>query len=749
MSRALLNKPNPDEFNCHTSEKDKQSILEDKCLLYDIKSIGLYYDSSSGIAKSGNILASLYRVLSTQSEFGLNMAEVDKLLAPASAELCRTSCMSLHELFTYRTKKLYSMLCQLEKRKADAATQKLEFELWSWMATNARALAWTEEQGKSDNNNLNVDADHIPYSVNPTLRCVLNNSILFDTTTFIYTLDFFGVSPTSQRLSVSKKKRHCPGRQACIESLMFLFNKALPNRCVVRDFVTVFKSSCDESYFVKEVFRRMIIIGLIGGYLHCHSRLGIEEVKFVLRKMQTPDWLAWFVQAGNLMTSQQHLLIWIVREYLHSAICDIPNIAEAIRGTHVFSLFEKSVDVMDACRRQFVVNVSTDCSFFSNIALNEHPELQEMRIPIHHVQTDPSLIDCWKLCALVNEFEMIKFEQHLTPQQIHSVLMYITEKPGVLPHGMARPNLVCIEVEELCNIAEKCVQGADNDVCITRLIAAKSEFAKVAVLRKSNMKAQLKVYTQSNSTEKALFQLAVLAYCKQTQLSQEISAYRVVSCPGSRAKNTHVCVWCNRWQCIYSNMAYKKASPLLGRFVVNSENMLYCAGTDAGKEDKIDKIDCDNIANEIEEKSKQAKQNSRFRICKYMTVSRINLTDIALVYKRWIITTCFQCKRPYVRDFCTPASIERMCTYCKNANAMKEKKKCEICMKFYKAKSQDAKHNNNYVLYDNYHTKHSFRRVNTCTHCSARLVNQRKYQHLTLTNSVAAAARDHHLLQRM
>ena len=798
------------------------TTMEDMCLLYESQTQTYYHDPSSGIAKSGNILANLRSHLVAMNNNNNNTTEewavatkhalkdnahgaldIDLLLTQYPEIGDRAAAFTNWDprrLYTYRVDYLADILRRMEKgggtnmnANCDDGDRQLRFELWSWMATNVRALCWVEEHAGTKTKRINS----VPHDIAPSLRCVVNAGMNFDTTVLLFSLDFFGITHGTQKFAISKKKRTKIGKRECSETLAFLLNKALPNRCVVRDFLMVLRSTCEESQFVRETFRRMIMVGLIGGYALANTRADVRMLSIVLGRMKgNHDWISWATGSpdSEYHWHRQSLLIWIVREYMHNCINDIPSLKAAISNTNAATVLRRAVTVMDACRSKMMSNAHDGLSLFHNLNLQDHLESPQGV----HAATATTLIpgqsdlamNIWKIQMVANELELCPFAAHMSASAIQYVLKFATGSKEMddINRAIAEKLTSHHTIECVVNMAKKCIssmremeapQMADVAMMMqdTGVDDVAKEITRILMMRKSSIKSQFKQYCQHKLQSRCVFNLTMMMLCKQMLCSQDMLVHRIDSGGGDtcteQQRCTQFCPWCNRWQCLHSNIPYKKASPLLGRFVINEENQLHCAGSDTGKQvpsmtaptaakgmdDAYMNASSDDavgmMATDEAEQVATAKENGtgatgkgtkrigieRFRVCQYLPVSRINLNDLAFISSRWLISTCTRCKRPHVREFTTPSRPQRMCAQCSNTAATKKDRKCEVCMKQYRPKPSERSEQGHFI-YDNYHTRHCFRSINTCTHCTTRLMNKRRYQHLTLTNAVSNAVRD-------
>ena len=774
------------------SVKRLNELVEDMGLLFESQTQSYYHDPSSGIAKSGNILANLRDHFAARPE-GCPLSgieEVDLLLTADVETLARVDAVArrggVRYIFEYRVKRICSIL-----QDPSVVDSGLRFNLWSWMATNKRALVWIEECAGKDG-----DGAVVPYSVIPSLRCIVNAGMNFDTTSVLCAMDFFGITHGTQKAGVSKKKRTRIGKRECTETLVFMLNKALPNRCVVRDFLMVFRSTCADSRFIRESFRRIVLVGLIGGYETACTRANEETLSVVLRNMDGGgDWVTWITGVTNSedQGDRQSLLIWIVREYLHNCVSDIPSLRQAICATASALVLKQALAVMDVCRGKIASNIRNGKPALENLSLQDHLEaaqsvagrddgLRQQRQrqkadkdPCPLQRQSESTLNAWKLHAITTEFELFPFEQHMSVEGICRVLTFVTSDDSMdaFNREVASHASAFYSFDRIVAVARQCATRikASYSAALTATLEPAVEFASVDKaaddilealrVRKSSVKSKLRQCKDSQQKERCLVNLVVLMCCKQVLCSQEMCVHGTgcrplgAGHPDGQGRRVQFCPWCNRWQCLYSNIAYKKASPLLGRFVINGENKLYCAGTDTGKQiSEVTKKDAFiGLGNDEEvslpsihkgdagAKQQGTANKERFRVCRYLPVCRVDLSNVAFVSNRWLVTACVQCHRPYVREFTTPSWPQRTCGHCVDLGTSKKERKCEVCMRLYKPKTSERSAEGHF-MYDDYHTIHSFRAIHACTHCSTRLVNRQRYQHLTLTNSVAAAARD-------
>tara|TARA_B100001094_G_C18185996_1_gene803798 strand:- start:65 stop:2476 length:2412 start_codon:yes stop_codon:yes gene_type:complete len=746
----------------------------------------LYVDASTGIAKSDNLLSALFKSLcQTEGE------------ERASDLLCGTeiSC-------AWRVKEICRLLEEKERKEEDA------FQLWSWMATNVRALCWNDDDDDDDDDddeNKNLLERDLPYQVQPSLQNVLNCSMTVDITALLCLLDFFGTNHGPVTLS---KKRRAPkdttGDNDAMDyreatgTLAFLLNKALPNRCVVRDFLMVLKGACGESRYVDEAFRRLTIVGLIGGYATARKRLRPNGLAVVIRGTQHSGWFDWLT-ATNARSckggggpdskqlpqqQRQTFAIWMTREHILNGVADVPSLRRCIEGTHVGAVLDRSRDVMDRCRQRMQANVDNGLWIFdglNDILPRDHGcggegrHLRQQSPP--HLQEEP-----WRLATAANELECYDYEALLESDTLRGILSFVTgsNQSDLNRHFATRPH--SFSLREIATTASRLAteEALLSLSCEPPPASQADDFLAAIQARKSQMKANMARYRATHvSKGAAVLNLLLLVCCKQVLFSRAVSAHRIddggdrgaAEGTESDPRCVQVCQWCNRWQTISSDAAYKKGTPALGRFVIDGLNRLHCAGhapssatTSAAATMTMDHSHLEKVATketavavaatttmqqqESPQNNRPALQRNRFSLCKYIAADRWCLRGIAFVSSQWLVCTCLNCDRPYVREFTAPETLRRVCKQCRKAVTHKTHRTCEVCMKHFRCTRPTASSGGGgaatapHLVYDDYNSHHRFRLIDTCASCHTKLNNMKRYEHLSLGACVAAATRE-------
>jgi len=142
-----------------------------------------------------------------------------------------------------------------------------------------------------------------------------------------------------------------------MEPIVHLMCKALPQRCQIRNLREIISNYCQTDDLVHDFMKKAFLCSVLGMYKHCKVRLGWSERKQILRRfvflkpnrMQIQEWL---------FTNYQHLLFYIIKEFLTFSMGMIPALYDELCQTYKWHTFEKTVHVaMDHIRSTIDDNV--------------------------------------------------------------------------------------------------------------------------------------------------------------------------------------------------------------------------------------------------------------------------------------------------------------------------------------------------------------------------------------------------------
>jgi len=158
--------------------------------------------------------------------------------------------------------------------------------------------------------------------------------------------------------------------------IVHLMCKALPQRCQIRNLREIISNYCRENTLVHEFMRSALLCSLLGMYSHSKKRLSWDTRKQLIRRfiyekpnrMQMQEWL---------FTMYQHLLFYIIKEFLTFSMRLIPALYDELCTTYKWHTFETTVhQAMDAVRATVEGNVQRTSSIQEWLAQIESTLLQ-------------------------------------------------------------------------------------------------------------------------------------------------------------------------------------------------------------------------------------------------------------------------------------------------------------------------------------------------------------------------------------
>ena len=129
-----------------------------------------------------------------------------------------------------------------------------------------------------------------------------------------------------------------------MQPIVHLMCKALPQRCQIRNLREIIANYCQSDNLVHEFMRSALLCSILGMYKHCKKRLNWKARQKVLRRlvysrpnrMQLQEWL---------FTMYQHLLFYIIKEFLTYSMAMIPALYDELCRTYKWHTFEKTVHI--------------------------------------------------------------------------------------------------------------------------------------------------------------------------------------------------------------------------------------------------------------------------------------------------------------------------------------------------------------------------------------------------------------------
>lgn len=142
-----------------------------------------------------------------------------------------------------------------------------------------------------------------------------------------------------------------------MQPIVHLMCKALPQRCQIRNLREIIANYCQTDDLVHHFMRTALLCSLLGMYKHSKVRLNWKARKRILHRfvymkpnrMQMQEWL---------FAMYQHLLFYIIKEFLTYSMAMIPALYNELCRTYKWHTFERTVHTaMDNVRVSIETNV--------------------------------------------------------------------------------------------------------------------------------------------------------------------------------------------------------------------------------------------------------------------------------------------------------------------------------------------------------------------------------------------------------
>lgn len=142
-----------------------------------------------------------------------------------------------------------------------------------------------------------------------------------------------------------------------MQPIVHLMCKALPQRCQIRNLREIIANYCQTDDLVHHFMRTALLCSLLGMYKHSKVRLNWQARKRILHRfvymkpnrMQMQEWL---------FAMYQHLLFYIIKEFLTYSMAMIPALYNELCRTYKWHTFERTVHTaMDNVRVSIETNV--------------------------------------------------------------------------------------------------------------------------------------------------------------------------------------------------------------------------------------------------------------------------------------------------------------------------------------------------------------------------------------------------------
>jgi len=242
-----------------------------------------------------------------------------------------------------------------------------------------------------------------------------------------------------------------------MQPIVHLMCKALPQRCQIRNLREIISNYCQTDDLVHEFMRSAFLCSVLGMYKHCKVRLGWSERKSVLRRfvflkpnrMQIQEWL---------FTNYQHLLFYIIKEFLTFSMGMIPALYDELCQTYKWKMFETTVHgAMDNIRTMIQSNVTRSSSiqeWLSQIESNLMQVNKQQLGNLFRPQRQTFTQTVVSICDRLDEVS----------QQVNPNMEFSREYKNLMRHMAQRAprGVVCIEWLKYFNVKQSAIDMLVN-----------------------------------------------------------------------------------------------------------------------------------------------------------------------------------------------------------------------------------------------------------------------------------------------
>jgi len=239
--------------------------------------------------------------------------------------------------------------------------------------------------------------------------------------------------------------------------IVHLMCKALPQRCQIRNLREIISNYCRENTLVHEFMRSALLCSLLGMYKHSKKRLSWDTRKQLIRRfiyekpnrMQMQEWL---------FTMYQHLLFYIIKEFLTFSMRLIPALYDELCTTYKWHVFESTVhQAMDSVRATVENNMKRTSSIQEWLAQIESTLLQVNKQQLGNLyrpQRQTFTQNVLHMCERMDE------QQHQVNPHVHFPLEYCS----LIRHMAKRVprDRVCIEWLRFFHVKQPSIDSLIN-----------------------------------------------------------------------------------------------------------------------------------------------------------------------------------------------------------------------------------------------------------------------------------------------
>lgn len=480
-----------------------------------------------------------------------------------------------------------------------------------------------------------------------------------------------------------------------MQPIVHLMCKALPQRCQIRNLREIISNYCRTDDLVHEFMRTALLCSLLGMYQHDKTRLSWRVRKKIIKRfvydkpnrMQLQEWL---------FTTYQHLLFYIIKEFLTYSMRMIPALYEELCNTYKWTTFEKTVwSAMDSVRGIVEVNVlkyNTISDWLSQIESNLMQVNKQQLGNLYRPQRLTFTQNVLAMCERIDE-QRHQINPHVEfPNEYRLLLRHMAKRvPRGDPH---------IDWLKFFNVSQKSIDALVNMYKHYRQNTYRSDLRKL--LNSSSryeFEAIRELFHAFEQTHRNIrvFHLPQHYYVKQCEALRRRYGLADTDEMGSHVGQVYVCLSCNTFKGFIVKRDAKCSNLFANghhKIIVDDETLkCYCGRrcekTDTKKRKRI-AVDAFLDGGELEEHRKRRikkdwktrRKTMQNELCANTECVKFNMTGCLFQFHNKLYLFCPSCGNPTTFNDKQIDEHGFTCGECLKEGTLYTTVKCFICNTF-------------------------------------------------------------------
>ena len=477
-----------------------------------------------------------------------------------------------------------------------------------------------------------------------------------------------------------------------MKPIVHLMCKALPQRCQIRNLREIISNYCQTDDLVHSFMRDALLCSLLGMYSHCKKRLSWDARKQIIRRfiyakpnrMQMQEWL---------FTMYQHLLFYIIKEFLTFSMHMIPCLHDELCKTYKWNIFETTVrTAMDSIRETVQKNVLRSTSIQDWLSQIESTLMQVNKQQLGNLyrpQRQSFTQNAISICERIDE-QRREVNPHIALPKDHRALL--REMAKRVPRGE-----IHIEWLRYFNVKQSSIDALINMYQNFQQNTYRAELRKL--LSNSNRRdfetiREFFVAFQQTHHDVRVFALPQHYYEKQCEALRRRYEIEPGAVLPPHVGKTYVCISCNTFKG-FTVKRNGKSSNLFAnghhKIIIDDETLKCYCGRRCEKTDtkKRKRIAVDSFLDGVEldeQRKRREKKDWKTRrkimqndLCASTECVEFNMTGCLLQFYDHLYLFCPSCGNPTMFDHSQYDKHGLSCGECMKEGTLYTSVSCYIC----------------------------------------------------------------------